>query len=142
MGRDVDRRLVIGLLRRDLARIDGALRRVVAALLVLVHLGRLHAFIALVIIGREIAISALREWMAQIGASRSVAVSSLGKIKTAAQMTAIPMLLFHDYLFGAVDTQVLGEAFLYIAAILTVWSMFYYMRLAWPLIKEKAAALD
>lgn len=115
---------------------------VAGALLVLVHLDRVDHFIAFIIIGREIAISALREWMAQIGASRSVAVSSLGKIKTAAQMTAIPMLLFHDYLFGAVDTQVLGEAFLYIAAILTVWSMFYYMRLAWPLIKEKAGPFD
>ncbi|MES2759649.1 MAG: CDP-diacylglycerol--glycerol-3-phosphate 3-phosphatidyltransferase [Pseudomonadota bacterium] len=115
---------------------------VAGALLVLVHLDRVDHFIAFIIIGREIAISALREWMAQIGASRSVAVSSLGKIKTAAQMTAIPMLLFHDTLFGVVDTQLMGEAFLYIAAILTVWSMFYYMRLAWPLIKEKAGALD
>jgi cardiolipin synthase len=115
---------------------------VTGALLVLVHLDRVDHFIAFIIIGREIAISALREWMAQIGASRSVAVSSLGKIKTAAQMTAIPMLLFHDVLFGVVDTQLLGQAFLYIAAILTVWSMFYYMRLAWPLIKEKAGALD
>jgi cardiolipin synthase len=115
---------------------------VAGALLVLVHLDRVDHFIAFIIIGREIAISALREWMAQIGASRSVAVSSLGKIKTAAQMTAIPMLLFHDYLFGVVDTQLVGEAFLYIAAILTVWSMFYYLRRAWPLIKEKAAAFD
>ena len=115
---------------------------VTGALLVLVHLDRVDHFIAFIIIGREIAISALREWMAQIGASRSVAVSSLGKIKTAAQMTAIPMLLFHDRLFGVVDTQLVGEAFLYIAAILTVWSMFYYMQRAWPLIKEKAGALD
>ena len=115
---------------------------VAGALLVLVHLDRVDHFIAFIIIGREIAISALREWMAQIGASRSVAVSSLGKIKTAAQMTAIPMLLFHDYLFGVIDTQLAGEAFLYIAAILTVWSMFYYLRRAWPLIKEKAAAFD
>ncbi|MBC7453138.1 MAG: CDP-diacylglycerol--glycerol-3-phosphate 3-phosphatidyltransferase [Massilia sp.] len=115
---------------------------VAGALLVLVHLHRVDHFIAFIIIGREIAISALREWMAQIGASRSVAVSSLGKIKTAAQMTAIPMLLFHDTLFGLIDTQVLGEACLYVAAILTVWSMFYYLRLAWPLIKEKAGALD
>ncbi|WP_426172789.1 CDP-diacylglycerol--glycerol-3-phosphate 3-phosphatidyltransferase [Massilia sp. TWR1-2-2] len=115
---------------------------VTGALLVLVHLDRVDHFIAFIIIGREIAISALREWMAQLGASRSVAVSSLGKIKTAAQMTAIPMLLFHDVLFGIVDTQLLGEAFLYIAAILTVWSMFYYMRRAWPLIKEKAGAFD
>ena len=115
---------------------------VAGALLVLVHLDRVDHFIAFIIIGREIAISALREWMAQIGASRSVAVSSLGKIKTAAQMTAIPMLLFHDTLFGLINTQLLGEVCLYLAAILTVWSMLYYLRLAWPLIKEKAGALD
>ncbi|RYF44096.1 MAG: CDP-diacylglycerol--glycerol-3-phosphate 3-phosphatidyltransferase, partial [Cytophagaceae bacterium] len=83
-------------------------------------------------------ISALREWMAQLGASRSVAVSSIGKIKTAAQMTAIPLLLFHDVVFRTFDTQELGSWLMYIAAILTVWSMFYYMRLAWPLIKEKS----
>ena len=108
---------------------------VAGALLVLVHLDRVDHFIAFIIIGREIAISALREWMAQIGASRSVAVSSLGKIKTAMQMTAIPMLLFHDIIWGFLDTQLLGEAFMIIAAILTVWSMFYYLRLAWPTIK-------
>jgi cardiolipin synthase len=111
---------------------------VAGALLVLVQLGRVDAIIAFIIIGREIAISALREWMAQLGASKSVAVSSLGKIKTAAQMTAIPLLLYHDILFGAIDTHVWGERLLWIAAVLTVWSMFYYLRLAWPLIKEKA----
>ena len=114
---------------------------VAGALLVLVHLDRVDHFIAFIIIGREIAISALREWMAQIGASRSVAVNSLGKIKTAAQMTAIPMLLFDDRLFGAIDTQFFGEIFLVVAAVLTVWSMFYYLRLAWPLIKEKSGVL-
>jgi cardiolipin synthase (CMP-forming) len=111
---------------------------VAGALLVLVQLGRVNAIIAFIIIGREIAISALREWMAQIGASKSVAVSSLGKIKTAAQMTAIPMLLFHDWLFNVVDIHYWGERLLWIAGVLTVWSMFYYLRLAWPLIKEKA----
>ena len=112
---------------------------VAGALLVLVHLDRVDHFIAFIIIGREIAISALREWMAQIGASRSVAVSSIGKIKTAAQMIAIPLLLFHDRLWGVVDTQQVGEYLIVVAAILTVWSMFYYMRLAWPLIKERGA---
>ncbi len=114
---------------------------VAGALLVLVKLDRVDHFIAFIIIGREIAISALREWMAQIGASRSVAVSSLGKVKTAAQMVAIPLLLFHDRLFGVIDTQALGEYLVVIAAILTVWSMFYYMRLAWPLIKERSDVL-
>ena len=111
---------------------------VAGALLVLVHLQRVDHFIAFIIIGREIAISALREWMAQIGASRSVAVSSLGKIKTAAQMIAIPMLLYSDMLFGLVDTRLLGFYLIIVAAVLTVWSMFYYLRLAWPLIKEKS----
>ena len=111
---------------------------VAGALLVLVQLDRVNAIIAFIIIGREIAISALREWMAQLGASKSVAVSSLGKIKTAAQMTAIPLLLYHDILFAAIDTHVLGERLLWIAGVLTVWSMFYYLRLAWPMIKEKA----
>ena len=83
---------------------------VCAALLVLVQLGRLHALVALVIIGREIAISALREWMAQIGASRSVAVHMLGKVKTVVQMIAIPFLLYHGTLFGLIDTQRLGHA--------------------------------
>jgi cardiolipin synthase len=114
---------------------------VTGALLVLIELGRLDALIAFIIIGREIAISALREWMAQIGASKSVAVSSLGKIKTTAQMTAIPMLLFHDTLFGVVDTAYWGQLFMYIAAVLTVWSMFYYLKLAWPLIKEHSGKL-
>jgi cardiolipin synthase len=114
---------------------------VAGALLVLVQLDRANAVLSFVIIGREIAISALREWMAQIGASKSVAVSSLGKIKTTAQMAAIPLLLYHDVLFGAVDTQFWGSRLLEIAAVLTVWSMFYYLRLAWPLIKEKAGTL-
>ena len=113
---------------------------VAGALLVLVQLDRVDAIIAGIIIGREITISALREWMAQIGATKSVAVSSLGKIKTAAQMTAIPMLLFHDRLFG-IDIHFWGEYLLWVAGVLTVWSMFYYPRRAWPLIKEKAGAI-
>jgi cardiolipin synthase len=115
---------------------------VAGALLVLVQLDRVNAVIAFIIIGREITISALREWMAEIGARKSVAVSSLGKIKTAAQMVAIPMLLFHDRLFGgALDIHRCGEILLWIAGVLTVWSMFYYLRRAWPLIKEKSGAV-
>ncbi|MYN20783.1 CDP-diacylglycerol--glycerol-3-phosphate 3-phosphatidyltransferase [Rugamonas sp. FT107W] len=114
---------------------------VAGALLVLVQLDRANAVLSFIIIGREIAISALREWMAQIGASKSVAVSSLGKIKTTAQMMAIPLLLFHDVLWGAIDTQFWGSRLLEVAAVLTVWSMFYYLRLAWPLIKEKSGTL-
>ena len=111
---------------------------VCAALLVLVHLNRLHALVALVIIGREIAISALREWMAHIGASRSVAVSMLGKIKTVVQMIAIPFLLYHGQLFGVIDTHVWGTVLIIISAVLTIWSMVYYLRKALPEIRAKA----
>lgn len=111
---------------------------IAGALIVLVQLDRVDAVIAFVIIGREIAISALREWMAQIGASKSVAVSSIGKIKTIAQMLAIPMLLFYGDIFGFLDTVFWGQIFMLIAAVLTVWSMFYYLRRAWPMIKEKS----
>jgi CDP-diacylglycerol--glycerol-3-phosphate 3-phosphatidyltransferase len=115
---------------------------VTAALLMLVHLARLDAAIALVIVGREIAISALREWMAQIGASKSVAVNSLGKFKTVCQMVAIPMLLFFaPVTVGGVtlDTRVWGEWLIYVAAFLTIWSMLYYMKLAWPQIRERGS---
>lgn len=111
------------------------------ALLVLVQLDRVNAVIAFIIIGREITISALREWMAQIGASKSVAVSSLGKIKTTAQMIAIPMLLYYDQFLYVINTRFWGQILLGVAAVLTVWSMFYYLRKAWPLIKEKGGHL-
>lgn len=110
---------------------------VCASLLVLVHLQRADVFVALVIIGREIAISALREWMAQIGASRSVAVHMLGKLKTTAQMVAIPFLLFDGTLFGVIDTRLWGWWLLLAAAVLTVWSMVYYLRKAIPEIRAK-----
>jgi CDP-diacylglycerol--glycerol-3-phosphate 3-phosphatidyltransferase len=111
---------------------------VCAALLVLVHLQRVDALVALIIIGREIAISALREWMAQIGASRSVAVHLLGKLKTTAQMVAIPFLLYDGGLFGVIDTRLWGTALIWVAAVLTIWSMIYYLRKALPEIRAKA----
>jgi CDP-diacylglycerol--glycerol-3-phosphate 3-phosphatidyltransferase/cardiolipin synthase len=104
---------------------------VAAALVILVKLNRADAVLAFIIIGREIAISALREWMAGIGASRSVAVSLVGKLKTIAQMTAIPLLLWHTPL-GSIDIHLLGTWSLWIAALLTLWSMVYYLKKAWP----------
>ena len=92
---------------------------------------------AIIIIGREITISALREWMAKIGAAKSVAVSMLGKIKTAAQMTAIPLLLYHVPLLGY-DVRVIGNWLIWIAALLTLWSMGYYLRMAWPEIAKRS----
>jgi cardiolipin synthase len=115
---------------------------VAGALLVLVQLDRCNAILAFIIIGREITISALREWMAQIGASKSVAVNSIGKIKTAAQMSAIPALLYYDVLAGAIDLRFWGEKLLWLASVLTVWSMFYYLQKAWPLIKERSGSLN
>lgn len=111
---------------------------VCASLIVLVHLARVHALIALVIIGREIAISSLREWMAHIGASRSVAVHMLGKVKTTVQMVAIPFLLFNDRLFGFIDTRLWGTVLIIAATVLTIWSMVYYLQKALPEIRAKA----
>ena len=108
---------------------------VCASLLILVHLTRVDVFVALIIIGREIAISALREWMAQIGASKSVAVHMIGKLKTVAQMVAIPFLLFDGKLFGIIDTKLWGTWLIWVAAILTIWSMIYYLQKAVPEIR-------
>ena len=102
---------------------------VAAALVVLVQLGRVDALIALIIIGREITISALREWMASIGARGKVAVSQLGKVKTTVQMLAIVLLLWGGRHAG-LDLQRVGTWLIWIAAVLTLWSMVYYLRCA------------
>ena len=109
---------------------------VAAALIILVQLERVDAIIALIIIGREIAISALREWMASIGAARSIAVSFLGKIKTASQMVAIPLLLYYDSI-GIFSPQQVGTWLIYLAALLTLISMAYYLKVALPQVWRK-----
>ena len=111
---------------------------VCAALLILLQLDRVGALEALVIIGRELAISALRAWMAQIGASRSVAVHIIGQLKTTAQMVAIPFLLYDGRLFGVIPTRLWGTVLIIIASVLTVWSMVYYLQKALPEIRAKA----
>jgi CDP-diacylglycerol--glycerol-3-phosphate 3-phosphatidyltransferase len=111
---------------------------VCAALLVLLELDRVGSLVALIIIGREIAISALREWMAQIGATRSVAVHMLGKLKTTVQMIAIPFLLYDGGLFGFIDTRLWGTVLVWVSAVLTIWSMAYYLQKALPEIRAKA----
>lgn len=113
---------------------------VCASLLVLVHLNRADVFVALIIIGREIAISALREWMAQLGAGKSVAVHMIGKVKTTVQMVAIPFLLYQGMLFGTIDTGRWGRWLIWAAAVLTVWSMVYYLRKAIPEIRARTEA--
>jgi CDP-diacylglycerol--glycerol-3-phosphate 3-phosphatidyltransferase len=89
---------------------------------------------AIVIIGREITISALREWMAEIGASRKIAVSMMGKVKTTAQMLALVLLLYQEPLWG-ISTALAGFVMLYLAAILTLWSMIIYLQAAWSSLK-------
>jgi len=104
---------------------------VVGALIVLLTLGRVEMVVALIIIGREIAISALREWMAMVGQSKNVAVAFIGKVKTVGQMIAVPLLLFEDELLG-INCQALGTILINVAAVLTVVSMLYYLRKALP----------
>jgi CDP-diacylglycerol--glycerol-3-phosphate 3-phosphatidyltransferase/cardiolipin synthase len=105
---------------------------VMGALVVLLFLNRVDMLVALIIIGREIAISALREWMARAGQSKSVAVAFVGKLKTVSQMVAIPLLLYHERLFGVLDSHWLGTILINVAAVLTVVSMLYYLRRALP----------
>ncbi|MCL2076414.1 MAG: CDP-diacylglycerol--glycerol-3-phosphate 3-phosphatidyltransferase [Betaproteobacteria bacterium] len=112
---------------------------VAAALIILVDLGRADAIVAIIIIGREITISALREWMAKIGAGRNVAVSMLGKIKTGVQMTAIPLLLYHGqipFMPKGWETGGIGSLLLWFAALMTLWSMGYYLYKALPVIAK------
>ncbi len=110
---------------------------VAASLLVLLNLDRVQVWVALVIIGREITISALREWMALLGAGKSVAVHMVGKLKTTAQLIAIPFLLFNDTLFGWLDCARVGTWLIWAASFLTLWSMFYYLKKALPQLAEK-----
>jgi CDP-diacylglycerol--glycerol-3-phosphate 3-phosphatidyltransferase/cardiolipin synthase len=111
---------------------------VAAALLVLLNMDRVQVWVALVIIGREITISALREWMAQVGASKSVAVHMVGKLKTTAQLVAIPFLLFNGTLFGWLNAALIGTWLIWVAAFLTLWSMFYYLQKALPQLLGKS----
>ena len=109
---------------------------VAVALILLVAIGRTYAIFAMIIIGREITISALREWMAQLGKRNSVAVATIGKFKTTAQMAAIMLLLVYDIPQLGINFIWLGNAFMFIAAVLTVWSMFYYLKMAMQEFKQ------
>jgi CDP-diacylglycerol--glycerol-3-phosphate 3-phosphatidyltransferase len=88
--------------------------------------------VAVVIIGREIAVSALREWMAEIGARSRMKVTVLAKYKTIMQIVGLSLLLFRQDLFGVIPTYKLGLLLTAIAAVLTLWSMVQYLRVAWP----------
>jgi CDP-diacylglycerol--glycerol-3-phosphate 3-phosphatidyltransferase len=108
---------------------------VAVALIILVQSNPTLWFVvpAAVIVGREIAISALREWMAEIGERAQVAVSVIGKIKTTVQMVALMLLLYREDLW-TLPTHAIGVVLLYIAAVLTLWSMVIYLRAAWPIL--------
>jgi len=94
---------------------------------------------AAVIVGREITISALREWMAGVGETTKVAVSTIGKIKTTAQLVALPLMIYREDLFGVIPVVEIGFVLLYVAALLTIWSMTLYLRGAWPVLKRGVA---
>ena len=115
---------------------DKLMVSVALVLLVGQHPGPWYAIPAIIIIGREIAISALREWMAEIGAGMKVSVKMIGKVKTTAQMTALLLLLYREP-FSGLPVQAIGEWLLYLAALLTLWSMFVYLRAAWPSLSEQ-----
>ena len=111
---------------------------VCASILILLDLDRVSALVAFIIIGRESAISALREWMAKIGASGNVAVHMLGKLKTATQMGAIVFLLLDADVFGLFHSLEVGTWLIYIACALTIWSMIYYLQKSLPDIRAKS----
>jgi CDP-diacylglycerol---glycerol-3-phosphate 3-phosphatidyltransferase len=115
---------------------DKLMVAVALILLMQTHPNAMMAIPAAVIIGREIAVSALREWMAELGERARVAVSFLGKYKTAVQIVALILLLYHEPFFG-LDTPVIGFVLLYVAAGLTLWSMFSYLRAAWMVLLTK-----
>ena len=111
---------------------------VAVALIIIVqlHPTLFMALIAAVIIGREITISALREWMAEVGQRSTVRVAAIGKIKTIVQMVALVMLLYREPLWG-LPIFLIGEWLLAVAAVLTLWSGFAYLRAAWPALQER-----
>ena len=96
---------------------------------------------AAIIVGREITISALREWMAEVGQQSMVKVSFIGKVKTTAQMIALPFMIYREPLYGVPVAEV-GFYLLYMAAVLTLWSMALYLRGAWPTLKRSANGMD
>lgn len=108
-------------------------------LIVQSHPTKWMALWAAVIVGREIAVSALREWMAELGQRAKVAVANVGKIKTIVQMVAVTLLLYQAPVLG-IPVFTIGEWMIAVAALLTLWSGFEYLRAAWPALREQAHA--
>jgi CDP-diacylglycerol--glycerol-3-phosphate 3-phosphatidyltransferase len=112
---------------------DKLMVAVALILLVQQHPSIVFTVPAMIIVGREIAVSALREWMAELGNRAKVKVSVIGKFKTIAQMVALLLLLYHEPLW-IIPTELVGMVLLYVAALLTLWSMVIYLRAAWPVL--------
>jgi len=109
---------------------------VIAALSLLVELGRVESIIAFIIIAREFTISSLREWMATLGKSGGIAVAFIGKLKTTMQMIAILFLLYYENILF-IPVAVIGKILIYIAALLTMISMIYYLKVAFKILRKK-----
>jgi CDP-diacylglycerol--glycerol-3-phosphate 3-phosphatidyltransferase/cardiolipin synthase len=112
---------------------DKLMVSIVLVMLVQAESGWFEDIIAMIIIGREITISALREWMATIGERANVKVTMAGKVKTALQMFGIAFMVYQNDMFG-IPIYTLGFALLVLAAVMTIWSMIIYLRAAWPYI--------
>ncbi len=112
---------------------DKLMVSIVLVMLVQAESGWFEDIIAMIIIGREITVSALREWMATIGERANVKVSMAGKIQTTLQMFGIAFMVYRNEIFG-IDIYAVGFALLVVAAGMTIWSMFVYLRSAWPFI--------
>ena len=113
---------------------------VIAALILLVQLNRIDSIVAFIIIAREFTISSLREWMATLGKSGSIAVAFVGKLKTTMQMIAILFLLYYENILF-IPIALIGKILIYIAALLTIISMIYYLKIAFKILKEKKGLL-
>ena len=109
---------------------------VIAALILLAELGRIESIVAFIIIAREFTISSLREWMATLGKSGSIAVAFIGKFKTTMQMIAILFLLYYDNILF-IPVALIGKILIYFAALLTIISMIYYLKIAFKILKKK-----
>ena len=121
---------------------DKLMVTVVLVLLVQSHPTPWLAIPAAVIIGREVAISALREWMAELGRRTQVGVALVGKVKTVVQMCALLLMLYREDILEIFPTYTVGFTLLYVAAVLTLWSMLVYLRAAWPIMFEELRADD
>lgn len=112
---------------------DKLMVSIVLVMLVQAESSKFEDVIAMIIIGREITVSALREWMATIGERANVQVSAAGKIKTTLQMFGIAFMVYKNTLFG-IDIYTVGFVLLALAAVMTIWSMWIYLKAAWPFI--------